>query len=143
MAVTITNSAGNRFTFSLVNNVVDRDTTANIDISAPGQKAESTTVINLSGLKRFISFDFKLVNDGNDKSNGSNIITVDQQYDYLKNTVLTGKTDEEYTLVVNTRINVTGLLIDNSLRQTFENNVSYVEGSIQIQVGKNPFKVTV
>ena len=50
MAITITNSAGNKLRFTGVDNVQDRHASSNIDISAPGQSASSTTVINLSGL---------------------------------------------------------------------------------------------
>ena len=55
---------------------------------------------------------------------------------------MTGKTDEEYLININGLVIVRGLLNDLTVTQAFVNNVSYYQGSLQLVVGSNPFKVT-
>lgn len=136
-------SASKEFIFSGVNNLSDRHSAPNIKINAPGKNSQDSIALNLSGLQRFISFDFKIVNDGEDKSGGTEsggVRTIDEQYQYLKNTILDGSTDVQYRITINDLIVLTCLIDDLTINPTFSNPNSY-NGSIQVTDGKNPLSV--
>ena len=132
--------SGEFFIFSGVNNLSDRHSASNIKINAPGKGSSESVALNLSGLQRFVSFDFKLIDDGTDKSNGLNKITIDDQYDYLKNSFFSGNTDSQYRLSVGTLIVIKCLIDDLTINPTFE-NPNYYKGSIQVVEANNPFSV--
>ena len=128
------------FYFSGVNNISDRHSATNIKINSPGKSSEDSVALNLSGIQRFISFEFKLIDDGTDHSGGENIKTIDEQYNYLKNVILSGKTDVQFRININGLIVTTCLIDDLSLNPTFE-NPNYYKGSIQLTDGKNPLSI--
>jgi len=138
-------SDSKEFIFQGVNNITDRHSAPNIKINAPGKKSEDSIALNLSGLQRFLSFYYKLLNDGSsfDVSNGthtSTVITIDEQYDYLKNVIMDGSTDIQFRLTIGTLVIITCLIDDLSLNPTFENPNHY-KGSLQVTDGKNPLSV--
>ena len=135
------------FIFQGVNNVSDRHSAPNIKINAPGKSSEESIALNLSGLQRFIGFEFRLLNDGTsfDVSGGTEsggVITINDQYDYLKNTILSGDTGVQYQITVNDIIVTTCVIDDITLNPTFE-NPNYYKGSVQLTDGKNPMAVEV
>ncbi len=136
MAITISNGT-NTYTFSGVNNVSDSHQSPNVSINGANQGSASTQLYNVMGLTRDFSFDFQIINDGTDHSNGSSKVTIDQQYDYLKNTVLNGEFATEYTLTIGSLITVTGLIEELTINLTF-NNPNFYKGTIRIKEGSNP-----
>lgn len=71
--------------------VRDNITVNNISINKPGASADNNFSANFGGFKRLISVDFALYNDGTDKSSdGSSIITLSQQIDFIQETILQG-----------------------------------------------------
>ena len=136
-------TGGLTFVFSGVDNVTDRHSAPNTTINSPGQGSEETSTFNLGGLQRFVGFEFKLVNDGSDKSDGTNaspVITIDEQYTYLKNTFLSGKSDIQYQLTLNALLVINSMIDDLSINPTFSNPNHY-RGSIQVSEGKNALSI--
>ena len=137
-------AGGLTFKFTGANNVTDRHSAPNTTINAPGQGSGETTTFNLGGLQRFFGFDFALINDGTDKSDGthtSTVITIDQQYDYLKNTFLSGGTGVQYQISWGTLVVINCMIDDLTLTPRFENPNQY-KGSIQVSEGKNALSIT-
>jgi len=131
------------FIFSGVDNVSDRHSSPNIKISAPGKSAEDSVAFNLSGLQRFISFDFRLINDGTDKSDGTNttqVVTIDEQFTYLKDIFLDPSSDVQYRITINNLITQLCMIDDITINLTF-NNPNYYKGSIQLSIGSNPLSI--
>ena len=136
-------TGGLSFKFTATDAMTDRHSAPNTTINAPGQGSEETTTFNLGGLQRFVGFDFKLQNTGEDKSLGTNaseVITIDEQYDYLKNTFLSGDTDIQYQMSIGTLVVINCMIDDLSINPTFSNPTFY-KGSIQISEGKNALSI--
>jgi len=137
-----------RYNFSEVNSVSDRSIQNNIKISSPNQDSNDNTIFNLNGISRIVSFAFNIYNDGTDRSNGthtSTVTTIQEQYDYLKNTFLTGDTGVEYNLVVEFDsveiINMVGM-INNLTPNILFNTPNRIAVNFEFEEGSNPFKVT-
>ena len=136
-------TGGLSFKFTAADNLTDRHTAPNVTINAPGQGSEETTAFNLSGLQRFVGFDFKLQDTNEDKSLGTNaspVITIDEQYTYLKNTFLSGASDIQFQMSIGTLIVINCLIDDLPLNPTFS-NPNYYKGSIQLSEGKNALSI--
>lgn len=61
----------------------------------PNTEPPQAITINL-GISRLYRVSIRLVDDGTDRSAGDGIITIDDQWEYLSETVITNKIDEEY-----------------------------------------------
>ena len=88
----ITNNSNNKgLKFHWISTVNDNLTVNNVSFSQVGSDASQNYVANLGGFKDLLTADFALYEDGTDKStDGDNIITLKQQRDYLKNTIIQG-----------------------------------------------------
>jgi hypothetical protein len=86
-------SNGKGLKFHSASRVGDALSIKNVDVAFGGQSNQNYSR-NFGGFSRIISVDFRLNNDGTDKStDASNIITLSQQEDYLMgpNGVMQGK----------------------------------------------------
>jgi len=136
MAITISNGT-NTYTFSGVNNVSDSHQSPNVSINGANQGSAQTQLYNVMGLTRDFSFDFQIINDGTDHSNGASKVTIDEQYLYLKDTLLSGAFATQYTLTIGSLLTVKGLIEELSIQITF-NNPNFYRGTIRIKQGANP-----
>lgn len=75
-------------TFHKVSSITDNINIAAFSFASPGSSADNNIVSNLGGFNRLVSFDFELVNDGTDRSGGDTITTIDEQWDYIMDTIV-------------------------------------------------------
>ena len=137
-----------KYIFQEVNNMQDRSIQNNIKFSSPNQGSDESIVFNLNGISRIVSFNFNIVDDGTDKADGthtSTVITLQQQYDYLKQVFVTGDTGAEYTLTVefdgSTLFIVSGM-INNLTPNLVFNRPNTINVTFEFEEGNNPLKVT-
>lgn len=80
--VNLSNNKGLKFAFATA--TADRITIGNVTFSIAGQESTGNYGANWGGFKRYVTINFKLTNDGTDKSTDSTSkITLRQQWDYL------------------------------------------------------------
>ncbi|NCD07796.1 MAG: hypothetical protein EOL97_16930 [Spirochaetia bacterium] len=94
------NNKGKSILFYSANSVSENITINSISYSMPGQTSDKNISLNLGGFTKLISLNFILKDRGTDVSNGDNIITTKQQWDYIVG-------DEE--------LNMDGLIQDTSI----------------------------
>lgn len=135
---------GLTYIFSGVDNLPDRHSASNTNINAPGQGSAETTSFNLSGLQRFVSFDFKIMDSAIDTSEGTNtteVKTIDEQYKYLKNVFLSGETNIQYQLSIGDLVVINCNIDDLTINLTFNSPNKY-NSSIQVSEGKNALSIS-
>ena len=79
-----------RYNFSIINSINDRQSKPVNYVHVPGGAATSSVLLSMTGMERHITIDFKLVNDGTDKANGtytSTVKTLAEQKAYLQNEI--------------------------------------------------------
>lgn len=126
-------------------NVTDVISLNSVTIPIPGETSENNVVTNIGGLKRLITFDFRLVNDGTDKSTSSDSkITLQDQWDFLMDTVVEGSTAGEQH-----KVSYTIQIYRNGVTKTFtgilqqvqvnpSDGSPFIEGSLTLEEGSNP-----
>lgn len=148
MAISITNTAGKKFTFdsASVTNMTISTSMNIINFPIPGDDEDSNVVLNVGGKAKLVSFQFKLFDStGTDRADGthtSSIETIKEQINYITDTVISTDIDEEFTLVVDTDLAenlMTKQGLIDSISMTFDpQNPTYVTGSVTFKIGANP-----
>lgn len=144
----VNNSNNKGIKFAWANNVVDNVSINNISFNIPGGASADNFIANFGGFKRLITIDFVLQNDGTDKSiDGDNIITLSQQWDYLLDTIIQGKSgsgayfDVLYSLTIyrdgSPNKSYTGGIDDISLIGNPATSGTLINGSLTLMVGTN------
>lgn len=122
--------------------VSDNITINNIFFSLPENTVDSNFGGNFGGFNNLISVDFMLFNDGTDKSgDASSIITLKQQKEYLKNTIIQGKgsgtySDVKFELSIWTSDGndvYTGIMEDITLAQDAGREANVIRGTLTLQ----------
>lgn len=140
------NSKGIKFHWA--GNVSDRVQPNIISIPLAGSDSSQNLVFNLGGFKRIISLDFRLLDNGEDKSTSTDsIVTVIDQWDFLIDTVLQGQTSGQeavsFTLQIWRGTDETPAKTYNGYLEDLGVNpidgTPYVNGSLVFTVGDTVF----
>ena len=95
----ITNSSNsNQYFFRGVHNIRVRRKQDPIQIPLISTSAASNILFRFTGQQDEISFSFYIFDDGNDTSNANSIITINQQMNYLYNSIFTHEFVTSWTL---------------------------------------------
>lgn len=138
-----------RYNFTAVNNLTDRNVINALTFQAPNQDEGGASAFNLSGKSRVISFNFEILDDGTDKSNGthtSTVTTIKEQYQYLVSTLMNPRFDTEFTLVVELEAGVqlfslSGFLSNLTPTVTFQRS-TVIACQLEFTPGTNTFKAS-
>lgn len=131
------------YQFSGVDNMELRTTTPNVNLQAGGQDSKDAIGFSMSGKQGFVTFSFKIIDDGTDKSNGTSgrdntslgCTTIDEQLKFLRS-FHTGAIDRQYYLDVNGIITGLYMIEDLTITPTF-NKPNYYQATIQLSEAKN------
>lgn len=132
---------GKRFAFRGVDGLNDAISQPVISVPLVNTTPDTTFLFRFFGQSETYDFTFALYNDGNDVSNGDNIFTIDQQIDYLKNTIYGDSFDTTWVLIDpegrwSTALTGKQVVITNLKFNQKAGAGTVVMGSITLQRGK-------
>lgn len=81
-----------------IENVRDRKEKPSASFNNPAEDETETYIYTIQGMIRRVTLMFKIVNDGNNRASTGTAVTIDDQYDYLMNTVYKEGMDVIYEL---------------------------------------------
>jgi len=84
------NSDNYQYIIDMIQDVDDRQSKDATSISLPGQSYKKNVLMGISGQTSEIDISFYIHDDGTDKADGSytsTVVSIDEQIDYLKNTM--------------------------------------------------------
>jgi hypothetical protein len=138
--ITITNTGNSKtFLFRTVGRLKVRTTGRPIQIPLPNSAPSVALLFRFIGQAREISFDFGLFNDGVDVSNGTEsgtITTIQEQIEYLEDTIFRPNFDDGYTFTCTEHRSgtQTGLIADVEIDHE-GGSPNFKTGTINFSVG--------
>lgn len=79
----LSNNKSKSILFHSASGVTENVTINSISFAIPGQTSDQNISLNLGGFTKLTSLNFKLVDNGTDVSEGDNIVTLKEQWDYI------------------------------------------------------------
>jgi len=134
--------SGEVFRFLIIENLSDRRRQSLQSVPFAGTNSQSTILFPITGKEEEFTLEFVLIDDGTDRANGtasSQIVTVTEQIEYLRNTVDTSDIQTEIQLRMPDFLGlgkaVQGRLTDFTLQKQ-EGMVTTANGTFTLKLGK-------
>jgi len=144
----IVNSDGQGFIFPTVVRFEDTYDNPVTPFALPGKDTNDNILISISGPSNRLTLSFEFQDLGEDKGigNSSDVITIEEQIEWLKKNVLTPNITETYNFTVwnpatSTNILQEDVLVEN-LRINYENErPGSISASLTCVIGRNPLSI--